>query len=271
LGLALCVALALALAVAFVVAPRALAAQLSGGLVEQRELAGAFRAAFVEYWAGEGRRFPPALERVVDYWFHYHLVKAVIAASLLAVFAGFDVWLWRVFVAGRGLGPMARVAVVSASALVTMLAVLSLVTVMANVQGAVAPFASLLPMLAGGETGGDLADAVERIKGLLADTPGAGSRTPPTLEVMISDFSRYHVVMAAVSAVVAAALMGLTVACWKRYVMARSADRRTRWAASSFGVLSAALSLVMIVLAVANTTTAADPAPALLAFFEGAW
>jgi hypothetical protein len=37
----------------------------------------------------------------------------------------------------------------------------------------------------------------------------------------------------------------------------------------SFAVLSAVVSLGMIVVGLANTTTAADPTPALLAFFGG--
>jgi hypothetical protein len=40
---------------------------------------------------------------------------------------------------------------------------------------------------------------------------------------------------------------------------------------ASFATVSATLSLVLIVIAVANTTTAADPTPALLAFFDGGW
>jgi hypothetical protein len=39
----------------------------------------------------------------------------------------------------------------------------------------------------------------------------------------------------------------------------------------SFGVLASLLTLAMIVVAVANTTTAADPVPALSAFLDGGW
>jgi len=68
---------------------------------------------------------------------------------------------------------------------------------------------------------------------------------------------------------VAVALIGLSSLLWKRF--ARSADRRTRRVLGSFGVLAALFSLLLIVLAAGNTTVAADPAPALMAFFEGGW
>jgi hypothetical protein len=100
-----------------------------------------------------------------------------------------------------------------------MLALFSLATVMANIQGAVAPFASLLPMVMEGAP----ADTVGQIRRGLADYPGAGGRSHAALEVMISDFARYHAAMA------------------------------------------------VIVVVVANTGTAADPVPALRAFFDGGW
>jgi hypothetical protein len=54
-----------------------------------------------------------------------------------------------------------------------------------------------------------------------------------------------------------------------RFAKADPSGRRTKRVLGSFGVLAAVLSLVTIIVTVANTTTAADPAPALLAFFEG--
>jgi hypothetical protein len=73
--------------------------------------------------------------------------KAVIAAILLIVLG---VLLWKAFLSAAGLGAGKRSALASAGVLVMMPALFSLVVVMANVQGAAAPFASLLPMLADG-------------------------------------------------------------------------------------------------------------------------
>ncbi|MEV5764027.1 hypothetical protein AB0L34_05550 [Micromonospora sp. NPDC052213] len=266
------VALAVALAAAFVVAPRTLAASGSGGgFVGRRDLVEALGEEFVKYWQSGDRAFSPGMQRVVDYWFRYHLAKAVIAAILLIVLVALGLLLWKAFLRAGGIGAGRRAALTSGGVLVTMLALFSLAMVMANVQGAVAPYASLLPMLTAGETDGELADTLDQVRQRLADSLSAGDQTPPALEVMISDFSRYHVAMAVVAAIVAVVLVGTSVGLWKRVARTAPSDRRTRRVLGSFGALSALLSLVVIVVVVANTTTAADPAPALLAFFDGGW
>ncbi|GAA3442804.1 hypothetical protein [Planomonospora venezuelensis] len=270
-ALAVLVALTAALATAFVVAPRTLAASGPDGFADERDLGGAFSEAFTAYWASGGRDFPPGLERVVDYWFRYHAAKAVIAATLLIVLVALGVLLWRAFLRAGGLGAGRRAALASAGVLVTMLTLCSLPLVMANVQGAVAPFSSLLPLLAAGEAGGELSGTLDQVKRRLAESLDAGGRTPPALEVMIGDFARYHVALAAVAAVVAAVLIGVGVASWKRFAGTGPSDRRTRRVLGASGVLAVSSSLLVIVVGAANTATAADPAPALLAFFEGGW
>ncbi|MET9338642.1 hypothetical protein [Nonomuraea sp. NPDC003804] len=260
----------MALAAAFVIAPRTLAASSSGGgFADQRSLIKALREAFVDYWGSGDRDFSPALQSVVDYWFRYHVAKAAIAAILLIVLLALGVRLWKAFLRAGGLGAGRRAALASAGSVVTVLALFSLVMVMVNIQGAVAPFASLLPMLVVGKAGGELADILDQVKQRLADSLSAGGQTPPTLEVMISDFGLYHVAMVVIAAIVAIVLIGMSVVSWM--TRTGSSDRRTRRVLGSFGVLSALLSLPMIVVAVANTTTSADPAPAFLAFFEGGW
>ena len=77
------------------------------------------------------------------------MVKAVTAALLLIVLIALGVLLWKAFLRADGVGVGKRTAHASAGALVTMLALFSLAIAMANIQGAAAPFASLLPMLAG--------------------------------------------------------------------------------------------------------------------------
>jgi hypothetical protein len=150
-----------------------------------------------------------------------------------------------------------------------MFALVSLAAVMANVQGAIAPFASTMPMLVDGPTDGALGDTLAQVRQRLASA-GQGDQTSPALDVMTDDFARYHVAMAVIASMVAVALIGLSVALWTRFSRARS-DRRTRRVLGSFGVLSGLLSLLVIVLAVANATTAANAAPALLAHFDGGW
>src|SRR2546428_13970438 len=95
---AVLVALAVALVTAFVFAPGPLAASMSGGgFADQRQLTDSLSASFVGYWSSGDRSFSPGLGRVVDYWLHYHVVKALIAAALLAVLISLGVLLWKAF------------------------------------------------------------------------------------------------------------------------------------------------------------------------------
>ncbi|MEV8512840.1 hypothetical protein [Dactylosporangium sp. NPDC051484] len=115
---------------------------------------------------------------------------------------------------------------------------------------------------------------VERWRLRLADDAPTPSRRGDSLypvQVMISDFSRYHVAMAVIAAIVAVVLIAMSVLLWKRFAATASSDRAARRVLGSFGVLAVLSSLLVIVVAVANTATAADAAPALLAFFDGGW
>jgi hypothetical protein len=271
-AVALLTAFAAALVPAFVLAPAVLAARgPDDGLTDRHGLAAALREAFAGYWASGNRELSPGLERVVDYWFRYHLVKAVLAALLLAVFAALAVHLWRSFLAAGGSGRGRRAAIASGGALTTGLALFSLLTVMANVQGAVAPFASLLPMLAAGTAGGGSGSSLEAARERLDQSMNAGGPVPAPLDAMIGDFALYHEALAVVGALVAAAFLVGCVLLWRRFARTAPSERRTRRMLGSFGVLSAVLVLALAVVVAANTGTAADPEPALLAFFDGGW
>ncbi|MCX4967533.1 hypothetical protein OHA98_22785 [Streptomyces sp. NBC_00654] len=268
----------MALIAAFVVAPRTLAARTSGsGFDDEQDLAASFRRAFAGYWSSGDREFSPGLERVVDHWFHYHVAKAVIATVLLVVLVALGILLWRAFLGTTGDKTGRQAGLASAGVLVTVLALLSLAAVVANIQGAKAPFASLLPMLGtvtgtGTNTGeGILADTLDQVRQRLADSLSTDGPPPPVLDVMISDFARYHVAMVVLSGIVAVVFVGISVASLKKRAATGQSDRRTRRVLGSFGVLSAVLTLVVTVVLVANMTTAADPAPPLLALFEGGW
>ncbi|MGW3247287.1 hypothetical protein [Streptomyces sp. NPDC001070] len=262
----------MALVPAFVFAPGPLAAGMSGGgFGDQRHLIDSLSASFVGYWKSGDRNFSSGLQRVVDYWLHYHVVKAVIAATLLAVLTTLGVLLWKAFLRAGGLGAGRRAALATAGVVVTALALVSLAAVMATVQGAIAPFSSLLSMLPMHASHGELADTLDQVRQHLADYPNAGDRTPPAIEVMVSDFSLYHAVTAVTATMVAVVLIGMSVVSWRRFARTGASDRRNRRVFRSFGLLWALLSLPFIVLAVANVSVAADPAPALLAFFKGGW
>ncbi|MCX4815832.1 hypothetical protein OG601_35110 [Streptomyces sp. NBC_01239] len=269
-ALAVLVALAVALGAGFVLAPSRLAANGSeGGFSEQQGLVDTLRPAFVAYWRSGDRQFPPELERVVDYWFRFHMVKGVLAGALLIVLVALGVLLWKAFL--RSGGPRGGLALASAAAVTSVLALVSLAAVMANIQGAVAPFSSVTSMLPLGAPGGQLAGAVGEIRQGLAHYPDTSGRNTAALQVMVDDFGRYHAVLAVMASVVAVVLAGLSVTAWRRFAAADRSDARTRRTMRWFGVLSALVALALVVVAVANTGTAADPAPALLGFYEGGW
>ncbi|WP_018504199.1 hypothetical protein [Parafrankia discariae] len=264
--------LAAALVGAFVIAPGRLAADgASGDLADHHHFVEVLHSAFIEYWRSGDRDLSPDLARVVDYWFRYHVAKAVIAAVLLIVLVALTVLVWKAFLKAGGLGAVTRAALASAGALAAMLALLSLAAVMANIQGALAPFSSLTPMLTEGAADQEFATTLGQVRQRLADSSPSGARTPPAIDVMIADFSRYHAVMAVVAVIVAASLLGTSVLLWRRFARTASSDRRTRRVVGAFGLLSALLTLGLIVHAAANAATAADRGPALLNALKGGW
>jgi len=263
--LAALLVVAATLVVAFVVAPRLLASTWSGrSFGDQDDLVTVVRAAFVDYWASGESDLSPALQAVGEYWVRYHVIKAVIAAFLLAGVAAFGILLGRRYVTSRELAAGRRALLATAGVFATLLALVSAAAIMANIQGAIAPFSSLLSLLPVGDTGGELADTVDQIGQRLAD-----DQRTPALESMIGDFAHYHVAMAVIAACAAAVFFGLSALYCTRFVRADEADRRTRSVLAWVGVVTALASLALIVVAVANAGTAADPAPALMDFFEG--
>lgn len=263
------VPLAVALGAAFVLVPGRVAAIGSDGdLFRQRNLIDALSPAFVKYWRSGDQGFPPELQRVVDYWFRFHVVKGVLAAALLIVFVALGVLLWKAFLRSSGSGAVVR-GLASAAILVSLLAMVSLAALMANVQGATAPLSSATSLLPLGSPGGRLAGAVDQVEQGLAHYPSTGGRNAVALKVMVDDFGLYHAVLAVMASVVAVVLAGVSVLSWRRFAAADGYDGRTRRTMRWFGVLSALLALMVVVVVLANTGTAADPAPALLGFYEG--
>ncbi len=232
------------LVAAFVLAPGPIAGSLPGGLGP------ALRLSFEEFWRSDHRDH---LQPVVDYWFRYHLAKGAIAALLLVVLIALGTLITRAFL--RSGGPGRAVAGVA----VGLLGVVALAAVMANVQGAVAPFASLLPMLPGNE--------LAQVAPQLAE----GAHPPAAVTVMVDDFARYHVAMAVIAGVLTAVFVGATVLAVRRFKRTSPSDRRSRLTIGSFTAVAALLSVAMIVLLVANTSVAADPEPAFEAFVNGGW
>lgn len=268
-ALALLVALAAGLGVALVVGPSALAASApGGGFSGQSALSAALRPAFVEYWRSGDKALTPRLAHIVDYWFRYHVVKAVIGALLLTVLLLLAARLRTWFVRPGDLTAGKRAAVASGGVLVLASALFALLVVMANIQGAVAPLSSTLSILPLGNPGGELGTAVDQVRQNLSGYSKAGSH-PLAVTVMVDDFGRYHAVLAYIAAAVIVGLVVLSLASWKQYRRDAASDRRARRLSATFGALTALLSAAILVVMIANIGTAEDPAPALLGFFQG--
>lgn len=251
-----------ALLVAFFLAPNALARSS----VNTANVGDSFRHGFVAYWASGSEDFPALLGTTMNYWFRFHLVKAGVSALLLAVAVALGVVLWR-----RGRQQIERrshrLPVTWADSLVGVLGIFALVALMANLQGAAAPFASLLPMLTTGGAEGELTQSLAQARQQLAVYPDG--QHSPALSVMISDFAVYHAAFAVMAALLALAMAGASVMLWRQ--LKTSPERRSRRAAKFGFTASAVLTAAALVVAFANTTSAADSPRALAGFFAGGW
>jgi hypothetical protein len=269
-ALAWLTALTAALVAAFVAAPRALAALgPTGDLGDEQHLTAAVRSAFVGYWRSGGPGLTPDLEKIVEYWQRYHLTKVVFAAAALIVLVALAGLLWKAFL--RAGDVPRRIGLAVAGSLASVLALVSLVAVMANVQGVLAPYASLMPMLIdGAPADDDLAGVLDQARQQLTDAQSSGTRMPPVLDMLVGEFGWYHVVMAVLAPIVAVAILVLSVLAWRRFATTR-ADRRTRRLLGVSGLVTATLALAFVLLTVANVGVAADPAPASLALLDGSY
>jgi hypothetical protein len=253
------------LAAGFVLAPRALA---GADPTHEHSLSAATSQAFTAYWQSARRSYPPALADLVAYWRRYHLAKAGFAVALTIALCWLAHLLWRSLLrAGRLRLATTTAAVVSGSA-VTALAFGSVLVVTATIQGALAPFSSLVSLLPVGHGDPALTESAGQIQHDLAGHQ-ALPRTPTTLGEIIDDFQRYHAVLAAQAAILAVVLIALSTLMWRRAPTAGRAVPRAkpllRLLATAFTLLTA----IVLVVGAANLSTALNPDPALRLFFGG--
>ena len=137
------------------------------------------------------------------------------------------------------------------------LALLALLVVVANVQGAIAPLASLVGVLPLAAPDPELARALAQLRDAVASGSGAGA-------ALLEDFRRYHVAMSALAA--------LAALWFVRRVIARLVRRRRTGvppARSRCALAEPVGALCFGVVAAANLSTALDPVPALQALLAG--
>lgn len=230
-----------ALVAAFLLAPAALVG------IDQATLPGRVGSALTEYWRSGGPDFPPRLAELVDYWFRWHALKVVISSLMLATFAVLAVALWRRFRDGTARFPAGALGA-------GLVAGLSSVLLIANVQATAVPLVALLPMLPDGDA--RLAPTLGEMRTQLRE-PAADSSA---LTVLVNQVARYHWVLLAAAAVAMVAAILVSARLWRRGAE-DARIRRGRRALSGTAALIASLLLVVVVV---EALSALRPAAALI-------
>ncbi len=230
----------------------------------------AFRPAFVDYWRSRDLSRPPAVQRLVDYWFRWHLIKIGISALMLIVLVALTVMLWRAFLRTDRRGAGRTAALVSAGVALPMATLFTLFVLDLNINTTAVPFPALFPFLVDGAAPDPaLAGVLEQARAQLTGSHLAGGYASPALNDMVGEFARYHTVLTVIDTGTMVAFAGLAVVLWRRFARAARTDRRTRKVLGWFGAVAVVVALLTVVSVVANVTVALDPAPDLLALLNG--
>lgn len=206
----------------------------------------------------------PSLAELTAVWREFHLVKALIAGLLVLALMGLaSAVRRRMEAAGRG---RRRLLLVAYGAVVVWL-LGALTVLLANVQGAAAPFASVASLLPPGHASGELSGVLGELR--RAVEVGAPSPAGGIASELLGDFTLYHAVFAVLGAVTGVALVSLAVrAVWRRWRLrgsARSADPTWLVQTTVYGAAGG----IFLVLSLANASTWVHPVPALLASLGG--
>lgn len=245
-----------ALVAAFALAPAALLRPAFGDYDSDAKLRDALGRALVEYWGSGTPAFPTRLTTLVDYWFQWHAIKVAISTSLAVVFALLATTLWR-----RYLRTRPWYAAVATAA--TVLTVLAMGVLMANIQATAVPLVALLPLLSGRTADGKLAQVFSEMRDGLTESASSHADSP-ALTVLLGEVERYHWVMVAVSAtlMVATGLAGAHF--WKRRITGDPSATRVRFMHSTLGVVTALTACLLLLMTAASALTALEPATWLL-------
>lgn len=217
------------------------------------QVADAVRSGLVTDWTrqvsvpGEGSS---ALADAAAFWRWFHIAKAALAAVLLAATGAAVVVTWDARRAQRH--TWKRLGLAAATVAGSALFAVSLLVVIANIQGAVAPLSSVLSFLSTGHGDGEFVSVILALRENVA-----GAELSNTAQVIVRDFSVYH---ATVAVLLGATTLAAACAVW---ICARG----RQWLAVGSLV---AMVLVFGLLTFANTGTALHPVPAFTSFLVGA-
>ncbi len=252
-----------ALTVAVVVAPFRLAAVGPQGYPSRAALVESLSAAVVRFWSADATATGADLALPVAFWWRFHLIKAVLAALLLVTLVLLGSRTWGAYSRTTTVGR--RVVVGAVAAAEGLLALLALLVTVANLQGVVAPLSSALGLLPLGAPDPALARTTDEIRqALVGGAPG------PALQALLADFTRYHVAMAVLGTLVTVGLLAASVVLWRRRARVPGARPPGRGLLALVAVCLLVTAAFFAVVTAGNISTVLDPAPALLAFFEGA-
>ncbi len=247
------------LSIAFAFLPGSIARISSGAdPITTGTLAESLSRAFSQWWSTGEANLTTEMERVVMFWGVFHFVKMVVSAGLLAALLLAGAQLLCAYSGSKGRGR--RAAIVIVGVLGAPWAMLILLILLANIQGAISPLSSvmgLLPLESPSE-------AVTQVRDHFAN-----GTTTPVLDVLIEDFRKYHEVMVGCAAIAAGAVViGVILALIRRMRTPPENVRLRRLMAVIVAALTL-FALFLILIMLLNMSTVDETAPALAAFFEG--
>lgn len=233
------------------------------GYSGEAELVAAAESAFVRADVSGPVARSAALADLTAVWQEFHLVKAGVAGLLVLALVGLGSRvLRRMEAAGAG---RRRWLLLTAHAGVVVWLLWALTVLLANLQGTVAPFASVASLLPGGRATGELGGVLDRLAASVeAGAPSAGGGVAGEL---LGDFTLYHAVFALLAAMTGVVLTAVALRSLRWRLRGPGRARPSGWSVQTtlFGVAGG----VFLLLAVANTSTWLRPVPALVASLGG--
>lgn len=221
--------------------PHALAQTVAGGFVTDQ----------AQHTATPGEP-GSGLHAATGFWRWFHLAKAVLTVPLVLAAGLLTLPLWPTpgSTPGPGEGRLRRLTGSAAGIAIAVATLTAVVVLVANIQGAAAPLASVLSFLPEASGPGAAGAAAAVRQQAISGSPDR------TTAVMLDSFAAYHAVLAALAVIVAVAGLTLAAVLW-----------RHRHRLAGLAVLVTGLGFGLI--AAANVNTASHPAPAFAAFLEG--
>ncbi|MFN8098554.1 MAG: hypothetical protein U0Q21_09760 [Dermatophilaceae bacterium] len=233
------------------------------GLPTESALAAAAGSAFVRAGASGPGADSRGLDELVSIWRDFHFVKATLAVLLVIALLRLTAVLSQ---EARSAGTRrARWAVLAAygGTLSWMLAAATIV--LANLQGAVAPLASVASLIPAAQPSADVGAALGDIRQAVELDPAPPSGVAGEL---LADFGWYHAIFAIEASLVGGLLTALALRAgrdgWRRRSQAMG-SATWPWRLGLFGPVGA----FFLVVASANASTWLNPAPALVASLGG--